>query len=341
LRCITATITDLSVKGYLTIEQKEMSDSTGDHTDYVFHLTKPLNELGKLTTHEREVMSSIFMPTNPLLLMSLALQGLEHAHVASGNKMLEAAGNNMLASTLSRVEARAKEASDQHRAIAGTTDAIPDSVAMSDLRQDLFSLRLRRIRDAIFDRLVARGYYANRPDRTRIIYGVWGVFVALLMAVIGGILASVTRISPVAMIGIGLFTGAIVLGFGFFMPARTRAGAQTLAKVLGFREFLCRVGKNHIERLEKTPELLEKHLPYAMALAVENTWTQAFANITVAPPQWYKGKHRDGFLPMHLTNDLNQMSNQAGSVLTSSSPGGSDASGGATESGVGTGDIEA
>jgi hypothetical protein len=188
---------------------------------------------------------------------------------------------------------------------------------MSDLRQDLFSLRLPRIREAIIDRLAARGYYANRPDRTRIIYGVWGVLVALLMAVIGGVLTPVTRISPVALIGIGLFTGAIVLGFGFFMPARTSAGAQMLAKVLGFREFLGRVEKDHIERLEKTPELFEKHLPYAMALAVENAWTQAFAKITVAPPQWYKGKRRDVFLPMYLTNDLNQMSNQAGSVLTS------------------------
>jgi hypothetical protein len=65
LRAITATITDLSVKSYLTIEQKEISDSTGDHTDYIFHQTKPLNELGKLTTHEREVMASLFIPDQP------------------------------------------------------------------------------------------------------------------------------------------------------------------------------------------------------------------------------------------------------------------------------------
>jgi len=29
LRCITATITDLSIQGYLTIKQKEMPDTTG------------------------------------------------------------------------------------------------------------------------------------------------------------------------------------------------------------------------------------------------------------------------------------------------------------------------
>ena len=135
------------------------------------------------------------------------------------------------------------------------------------------------------------------------------------MAVAGGFLASMTKIVPLAMIGIG----AIVLGFGFFLPARTRAGTQLLAKVLGFREFLVRVEKDQIERLEKTPELFEKYLPYAMALAVENRWTQTFGNITVPPPQWYQGKRRDGFLPMHLTNDLSQMSMQAAGASTSSS----------------------
>jgi Predicted membrane protein (DUF2207) len=309
LRGITATITDLSVKGYLTIEQKEASNSAGDHTDYVFHLTKPLGETGNLKRHEREVLTSIFVPTNPILLLSQSLEQLGKAH--------EALGHKMLASTLSHVEEKAKEVSDQYRAMSGFSDAARDTVALSDL-QNHFALHLARIRDAIFDNLVVEGYYANRPDKIRIVYGMWGVFVALLMAVMGGVLASMTRMAPVALIGIGLFTGAIVLGFGFFLPARTGRGAQTLGKVLGFREFLGRAEKDHIERLEKTPELFEKYLPYAMALAVENRWTQTFATITVTPPQWYQGKSRDGFLPMRLTNDLNEMSNQAGGALAPS-----------------------
>jgi len=85
LRCITATITDLSVQGYLTIEQEELTDATGNHTDYVFHLRKPQTELGRLKPHEREVMTSLFTSTNPLLMLSLAVKGLEEAHVASGN----------------------------------------------------------------------------------------------------------------------------------------------------------------------------------------------------------------------------------------------------------------
>lgn len=319
LRCITATIADLSVQGYLTIEQKVMIDATGGHTDYIFHLTKPLTELGKLKPHEREVMTSIFMSTNPLLMLSLAVRDLEQAHVASGNKMADSIGNKMLSSTLSRVEAKAKEASDQYQAMSGTRDGVLESVALSDLQQQQFSMRLPRIRNAIFDRLVAEGYYASRPDWIRIKYGVSGVFLGFVMAVAGGFLASMTKMDPLALIGIGAFAGVMVLGFGFFLPARTSVGAQVLAKVLGFREFLVRVEKDQIERLEKTPELFEKYLPYAMALAVENRWTQTFGDITVAPPKWYQGNRRDGFLPMHLTNDLNEMKMQAAGASTSSS----------------------
>ena len=306
LRSITATITDLSVRGYLSIEQKDVSEPPGEQTDYIFHLTKPLAELGDLKPHEREVMSSLFMPADPLLLLSLALGTLKNARKTPAARMLT--------SIFSNVETEAKEASERYRAMSGEGNVMPDSVAMSDLQQGRFALRLQRIRDALFDGLVAGGYCANRPDRIRMLYAGKGVLLGLLLAPAGFFLAAATNRAPAALILAGLFTGAIVIGFGRFVPARTSRGAQTMAKVLGFREFLSRVEKDHIERLEKTPELFEKYLPYAMALAVENRWTQAFGNITLAPPQWYRAKRRDGFLPMHLTSDLNQMSSRAAST---------------------------
>jgi hypothetical protein len=42
LRSITATITDLSVKGYLSIEQKDMSEPPGEHIFQALHSTKKL-----------------------------------------------------------------------------------------------------------------------------------------------------------------------------------------------------------------------------------------------------------------------------------------------------------
>jgi len=309
LRGITATITDLSVKGHLTIEQKE-NTSPGDQADYVFHLVKPLTEVGNLKPHEREVLASIFIPTNPLLLLSQSLAELEAAQ--------KTAGNEEFASFASGVKAKAKEASDLYLADSGASDAPRNSVLLSEA-QNRFFLHLRRIRGAIFEGLVADGYYGDRPDRMHVVYAAKGVLLGLVMAVIGAALGVVTRTAPLLLILIGLLAGVIVVGFGWFLPARTSVGTQALAKVLGFREFLGRVEKDHIERLERSPDLFEKYLPYAMALAVDNRWTQAFANITVPPPRWYQCKEGDGFLPMHLTRDLNQMSDRAAGPSISSS----------------------
>jgi len=302
LRAITGTITNLSVRGYFTIEQKEKNDSSGQTADYIFHRAKPLSELGELKPHEREVLTAIFVPTNPMLLLSQSMAQLATAEQAAGRKALSA--------FTSDVVAKAKQAADRFGAISGFSDAARDSVAMSDL-QDHFPLHLARIRDAVFDQLVGAGYYTTRPDRIRMVYATKGIVLGMLMATIGGVLGAWIKVTPLVLILVGLFTGAVVLGFGFFLPARTRTGAYALCKVLGFREFLGRVEKDHIQRLETTPELFEKYLPYAMALSVESRWTEAFANIALTPPQWYQGKRRDGFLPVHLTNDLNQMSNQA------------------------------
>jgi hypothetical protein len=312
LRAITATIANLSVKGYLTIETKEKSDSSGEAADYIFHRKKPLSELGELKRHEQEVLTSIFVPTNPMLLLSQSMAQLATAE--------NTAGHGALSGFTSDVVAKAKEAADRYSAMSGLSEATRDSVAMSDL-QDHFPLHLARIRDAVFDQLVAAGYYGTRPDRIRMVYATKGIAFGILMAIAGGVLGAWIKIAPLVLIFVGLFTGAVVLGFGFFLPARTRNGAYTFSKVLGFREFLGRVEKDHIERLEKTPELFEKYLPYAMALAVENRWAQAFADIAVTPPQWYQGKRRDGFLPMNLSNDLSRMSNQAASFSSAPPPG--------------------
>jgi hypothetical protein len=83
-----------------------------------------------------------------------------------------------------------------------------------------------------------------------------------------------------------------------------------------FVDFLGRgVEKDHIERLERTPELFERYLPYAMALGVENKWAQAFGRITVQP-KWHRGRGVDFFAP-ELVEGLGGMSNQTGREMNS------------------------
>jgi len=62
MRDITATLVDLAVKGYLTIEQIDHSGLLGltHHKDYVFHLKKPPEQWQDARDHEREMLTALF-----------------------------------------------------------------------------------------------------------------------------------------------------------------------------------------------------------------------------------------------------------------------------------------
>lgn len=272
MRDITATLVDLAVKGYLTIEQIEESHLLGlTHSkDYIFHMKKPPSEWTAARSHEQEMLSALF-----------------------------------------------------------DAGASPD-VKLSAL-QNHFYMRLPAIRDRIFSALMSDGYYLHRPDTVKQGYiGVGLLMGGLLVFGGAGYFANATGIAVGSWIFAGIATGVVICIFGAFMSARTITGARALEKVLGFEEFLGRVEKDQIERLEKTPELFEKFLPYAMALQVEKKWVQAFSGIALQPPQWYQGSYGGNFTAFYLVNDLNMMSMQAGSVMASSprSSGGSGFGGG-------------
>ncbi len=62
MRDITATLVDLAVKGYVTIEQKDESHLLGlTHSkEYIFHLKRPPTEWSAVRPHELEMLSALF-----------------------------------------------------------------------------------------------------------------------------------------------------------------------------------------------------------------------------------------------------------------------------------------
>ena len=62
MRDITATLVDLAVKGYMTIEQKDESHLLGlSHSkEYIFHLKKPPAGWTDARTHEQQMLAAIF-----------------------------------------------------------------------------------------------------------------------------------------------------------------------------------------------------------------------------------------------------------------------------------------
>jgi len=281
MRDITASIVDLAVRGYLTIEEKQQDHLLGlTHSkNYVFHLKKSRAEWNSLKPHEQELLDGIF---------------------SGGN--------------------------------AG--DAVP-----LDALHNTFYANIPGIRNQIFASLVGDGYYARRPDSVRSTYILFGVVTGFIL-VAGGIwIANHSGMQPLPFVVAGLLTGAIICGFGWFMPARTQAGARALEGVLGFEDFLAHVESDRFNRTIKTPEMFERFLPFAMALGVEKNWSKAFQGIYTQPPQWYQGSYGPNFYPYMFANDLNSMSSMAGDVMTSA-PRSSEGSAFSGDSGSGGGGFE-
>ena len=207
----------------------------------------------------------------------------------------------------------------------GTT---PD-VSLSDLHNKFYQY-IPGIRSEVFSSLITKGYYKRRPDSVRSSYLGAAAFLAFLgvaaSSQIGAFLALSTLTVAVAVI----LSAIAVAAFGWFMPARTVAGARALEGVLGFEDFLSHVESDRLNRMIKTPEMFEKFLPFAMALGVEKNWSKAFEGIYTQPPSWYQGGYGTNFVPYMFVNNLSSMSSQAASVMASAprSSGGSGFGGG-------------
>ena len=216
-----------------------------------------------------------------------------------------------------------------------------DRVRVSDLHNEFYK-HLPEIRKHLSRTLVEGGYYVRRPDYVRATYFALAVCVAALIAVGGIMLANAYGASVTAAFVAAVFTFAAIAGFGWFMPARTLAGARAYAWVCGFQEFLSRVERDRLERLSQSPDTFERYLPYAMAFGVEKNWARAFEGLVSEPPSWYHGASGSVFRPHLFVSDLGRMSSAAGDAMasaprSSSSSGSSGFSGGSSGGGFGGG----
>jgi uncharacterized membrane protein len=142
---------------------------------------------------------------------------------------------------------------------------------------------------------------------------------------------------------------AVVINFAFYhwLKAPTMRGRRFLDEAEGLRMYL-EVAEKDVMNFryppEKTPELFERLLPYAMALDVEQRWAEKFASVFlhIGPdgqqyqPTWYHGHHWNA-------SNLGAFTSSVGSALTSAiassskAPGSSSGGGGGGSSAGGGG----
>ena len=179
-----------------------------------------------------------------------------------------------------------------------------------------------------------------------------GQIAAVLVAILAAFVICSTIVLAIATqevipLLIPLLALPLAISAFWWMAAPTREGRAVMDRIAGFRRYLSVTEEERLETLhppEKTPELFERYLPYAISLEVENEWAARFAAVLAAAAAagqattmgWYSG-HSDPW------NDTNGFVGQVGSSLASTvssastAPGSSSGSGGGGSSGGGGG----
>ena len=135
--------------------------------------------------------------------------------------------------------------------------------------------------------------------------------------------------------------------FAIIMKRPTIRGRKLLDEMLGFKDFLEIAEKDELNLRnppEKTPELFESFLPFALALGVDQQWSERFATILAnirGPdggayrPSWYNGSWNSS----NLGKTTSKLSSSLNSAISSSvsPPGSSSGGGGGGSSGGGGG----
>ena len=160
-----------------------------------------------------------------------------------------------------------------------------------------------------------------------------------------GLSAFAFMASPLAVL---LFIAAIVINILFYrlLKAPTILGRRMMDHIEGFKMYLETAEEDRLNMMsspQKTPELFEKFLPYALALDVENQWAEKFSDVLAAAgqegsysPAWYAGT---GWRSIGTTGFVSTLGSSFSGAISSSSmaPGSSSGSGGGGFSGGGGG----
>lgn len=135
--------------------------------------------------------------------------------------------------------------------------------------------------------------------------------------------------------------------FAMIMRRPTIRGRKLLDELLGFKDYLEVAEKDELNLRnppEKTPQLFEAYLPFALALGVDQEWSEKFAAVLAAvrdtagrpyQPGWYSGSWN----PSSLSSSTHALSSGLNSAVSSSvvAPGSSSGGGGGGFSGGGGG----
>jgi uncharacterized membrane protein len=203
---------------------------------------------------------------------------------------------------------------------------------------------------ALVSSIVVQWRHAIRDRGVRIVHAASALFATLfaLPFIAGEIFGiSILGYSTSATTVVFMFLAGLTnYAFYHLLKAPTRAGRTLLDAVEGFRIFLSATEKDRLNMLhppERTPELFERYLPYALALGVEQRWAEQFSDVLSAAerqgaysPSWFSGSMLSAMTTGEFASSFGD--SFSGAISSSSTaPGSSSGGGGGGSSGGGGG----
>jgi len=194
----------------------------------------------------------------------------------------------------------------EHTLLDAVAPVQGDAVKVSNLAGTVGAV-IGKIQSELYDEVVARGWFARRPDATRNRWGLIG-WIGLAVAVVTTLLLA--AFSRFGLLGLALI--ALALGLLFVaqeMPARTAAGTAVLGGLEALRGSLLTTPVDTLPA-GKGLSQLSSILPYAIVVGGKDRWLQAVAEADDDTSDdstdlgWYHGPQgwQLGNLPSSLAN---------------------------------------
>jgi uncharacterized membrane protein YgcG len=194
-----------------------------------------------------------------------------------------------------------------------------------------------------------RGFLSGGSRRASLLCQAFFISLFSIPFIIGEIVGIVVLVSAttIAIVPVLILMVLINLVFYHLLKAPTLAGRKVMDKIEGFKMYLSTAEKDRLDVLnepDKTPEVFEKYLPYALALDVEQKWAEKFSEVLAKAgqegrqyqPAWYSGSALNTVGAAGFISGFG--SSLSGAIASSSvAPGSSSGSGGGGSSGGGGG----
>ena len=146
-----------------------------------------------------------------------------------------------------------------------------------------------------------------------------------------GIIGILNDVNPIYLLAIPETLIAVIVEIVLIMhlPKRNQRGAEMLARIEGFRNFLMTAERSRLEMLvAEDPSYFYNIIPYAYVLGVSKKWMRQFEDIAITEPDWYMSD--EPFSYRHFRSFMDNTVSNVSRTMTSSPSSSSGGSGGSS-----------